>query len=219
MQVDNTLNNHDEQPILSLIQQIKDGTLVPETLSKELRQRCVEVLLGEGCTVASMTQILKRSDKTLKRDIDDIRERNAIAPDINLAKKIIGEMLMYARLNRDHLMKLSRVKDASVSERAQSEYYAFRVLVELISKLQTLGYLPTKPQAIVGDIFHHVDGKISDLDELTKEIIDIEKMADGDGKIDESIKKDLSQMKTVLDKIRSSEETKPEEVSNEDTGK
>jgi DNA gyrase/topoisomerase IV subunit A len=71
----------------------------------------------------------------------------------------------------------------------------------------------------VGDIFHHVDGKISDLDELTKEIIDIEKMADEDGKVDESIKKDLSQMKIVLGKIRSSEEKKPEEASNEDTGK
>jgi hypothetical protein len=44
-------------------------------------------------------------------------------------------------------------------------------------------------------------------------------MADEDGKVDESIKKDLSQMKIVLGKIRSSEEKKPEEASNEDTGK
>ena len=85
--------------------------------------------------------------------------------------------------------------------------------------MQSLGYLPSKPQAIVGDIFHHVDGNVLNLDELTKEIIDIEKMADGDGKINENIKKDLSQMKTVLDKIRFSDEKKPEEASNEDTGK
>lgn len=37
--------DHDEQPILSLIQQIKDGTLNPKTLSKEIRQRCVDYLL------------------------------------------------------------------------------------------------------------------------------------------------------------------------------
>ena len=194
----------DEQPVFSLIQQIKDGTVAPETLTKELRGRCVEVLLGEGYTVATMAQILKRSEKTIKRNIEDIRERNAISPDINLAKKIIGEMVMYARINRDYLMKLARIKDASVSEKAQSEYYAFKVLVELLTKLQTLGYLPTKPQAIVGEVFHHVDGQVTNLDDLSRQIIEIEKMADGE----EDVEKDLNKMKVVLDNMRVSEEEK-----------
>jgi DNA-binding CsgD family transcriptional regulator len=157
MQDNNSLQEKDEQPIFSFIQEIKDGTLAPEALTKDLRQRCVEVFLGEGYSVTSIAQILKRSEKTIKRDIEDIRERNAITPDINLAKKIIGELMMYARINRDYLMKLARTKDASVAEKAQSEYCAFKVLVELMTKLQSLGYLPSKPQAIVGDIFHHVD--------------------------------------------------------------
>jgi DNA-binding CsgD family transcriptional regulator len=157
MQDNNSLQEKDEQPIFSFIQEIKDGTLAPEALTKDLRQRCVEVFLGEGYSVTSIAQILKRSEKTIKRDIEDIRERNAITPDINLAKKIIGELVMYARINRDYLMKLARTKDASVAEKAQSEYCAFKVLVELMTKLQSLGYLPSKPQAIVGDIFHHVD--------------------------------------------------------------
>jgi hypothetical protein len=212
-------NKEKEQPILTLIQQIKDGSLDPGTIGKDLRQQCVEVFLGEGYTVASMAQVFDACEKTIRRDIDDIRERNAITPDISLAKKTIGEMVTYARIHRDYLMRLARAKDASVSEKSQAEYLAARVGLELIGKMQTLGYLPTKPQAIVGDIFHHVDGKISDLDELTKEIIDIENMADGNGKIDDGIKKDLFQMKTVLDKIRSSEETKIEEASNEDTRK
>ena len=157
MQDNNSLQEKDEQPIFSFIQEIKDGTLAPEALTKDLRQRFVEVFLGEGYSVTSIAQILKRSEKTIKRDIEDIRERNAITPDINLAKKIIGELVMYARINRDYLMKLARTKDASVAEKAQSEYCAFKVLVELMTKLQSLGYLPSKPQAIVGDIFHHVD--------------------------------------------------------------
>ena len=157
MQDNNSLQEKDEQPIFSFIQEIKDGTLAPEALTKDLRQRCVEVFLGEGYSVTSIAQILKRSEKTIKRDIEDIRERNAITPDINLAKKIIGELVMYARINRDYLMKLARTKDASVAEKAQSEYCVFKVLVELMTKLQSLGYLPSKPQAIVGDIFHHVD--------------------------------------------------------------
>ena len=72
-------------------------------------------------------------------------------------------------------------------------------------QLGSLGEKMVVPQGVVGAVFH-VDGKISDLDELTRQIIDIEKIADGDVKVDEGIKKDLIQMKTVLEKIRSSEE-------------
>lgn len=183
MSENNILQEKDEQPIFSLIQQIKNGSVAPETLTKELRQCCVEVLLGEGYSVATMAQVLKRSDKTIKRDIEDIRERNAITPDINLAKKIIGELVMYARINRDHLMKLARIREASVSEKAQAEYLAFKVLAELVGKLQTLGYLPSKPQAIVGEIFHHVDSSgqeisFSELRKMVEEVINTAKETD-----------------------------------------
>jgi len=221
MQNNDSLQEKDEQPIFSLIQQIKDGSVAPETLTKDLRQRCVEVLLGEGYSIGTMAQVLKRSEKTIKRDVDDIRERNAISPDIDLAKKIIGEMVMYARINRDYLMKLARTKDSSVAEKTQSEYYAFKVLVELMTKLQSLGYLPSKPQTIVGgiDIFHHVDGGISDFDEITRQIIEIEKITDGDGKIEDDIKKDISKMKAVVEKMRPSEkDNNQKEKTNEDSG-
>lgn len=169
-------NSPEEQPVFELIQQIKDGVLNPETIPKDLRQRCVEVLLGEGCTVASMAQILKKNEKTIRRDLEDVRERNAIAPDINLAKKIVGEMIMYVRIHRDHLMKLSRTKESSVAERSQAEFYAFKVEIELITRLQTLGYLPTQPQAVVGDIYHHANGpelnaSFSDLKAMITDIV------------------------------------------------
>ncbi len=219
MQNNDSLQEKDEQPTFSLIQQIKDGSVAPETLTKDLRQRCVEVLLGEGYNIATMAQILKRSEKTIKRDVDDIREHNSISPDIDLAKKIIGEMVMYARINRDYLMKLARTKESSVAEKAQSEYYAFKVLVELMTKLQSLGYLPSKPQAIVGDIFHHVDGEISDLDEITRQIIEIEKITDGDGKIADDIKEDITKMKAVVEKIQpSAKDNNQKEKTNEDSG-
>ena len=213
MSQNNELRGQDEQPILSLIQRIKDGTVAPETLSKDLRQRCVEVLLAEGYTIAAMAQILKRSEKTIKRDIDDIREQNAISPDIDLAKKIIGEMVMYARINRDYLMKLARTKESSVAEKAQSEYYAFKVHVELMTKLQSMGYLPQMPQAIVGDVFHHLDHDNLDFDDLARQVIEIEKISDGDG----NIKDDIGKMKAVLNSITPSDKNQTQkEEQNED---
>jgi hypothetical protein len=148
--------DHDEQPILSLIQQIKDGTLNPKTLSKEIRQRCVELLTSEGYTEAQIAQIIMRSEKTVSRDLADIRARNAIAPDINQAKQIIGDMFQKAMVHHKHLMRLARNPEATNGEKTQSEFLAWRVLKEVVEKMQTLGYLPLKPQEIVEDIFHHV---------------------------------------------------------------
>ena len=110
-------------------------------------------------------------------------------------------------------MRLARSKDASTAEKAQSEFFAFKVSVELIGKLQTMGYLPTKPQAIVGEVFHHVDGQIANLDDLSRQIVEIEKMADGE----EDVKKDLNKMKFILNSIRvSEEENKQKGKENED---
>ncbi len=148
--------DHDEQPILSLIQQIKDGTLNPKTLSKEIRQRCVELLTSEGYTEAQIAQIIMRSEKTVSRDLADIRARNAITPDINLAKQIIGDMFQKAMVHHKYLMRLARNPEATNGEKTQSEFLAWRVLKEVVEKMQTLGYLPLKPQEIVEDVFHHV---------------------------------------------------------------
>ena len=43
-----------------------------------------------------------------------------------------------------------------MSEKAQSEYLAWRVQKDLIEKMQSLGYLPSRPQEITGDIYHHM---------------------------------------------------------------
>lgn len=213
MSNNDSLQEKDEQPIFSLIQQIKDGTVAPETINKELRKRCVDVLQGEGYSVSTMAQLFQKSEKTLKRDLDAIWDDGKLKPAVELAKKIIGEFVAFARIHRSHLMRLARSKDASTAEKAQSEFFAFKVFVELIAKLQTLGYLPTKPQAIVGDVFHHVDGQINNLDDLSRQIIEVEKMADGE----KDVKKDLNKMKVVLDNMRVSEEEKEQKGGkNED---
>jgi len=195
-------NEPKEQPILALIQQIKDGSLDPEIIDKDLRQQCVEVFLGEGMTVSSIAQIFEKCEKTIRRDIDEIRERNALAPDINLAKKTIGEMVTYARIHRDHLMRLARTKDASVSEKSQAEYMAARVGLELIGKMQSLGYLPSKPAAIVGDVFHHFNGNDMSgmLDEISKQVTEVEKIALDTGVIPKEIEGDLAEVKGFIKK-------------------
>jgi len=173
MSENNASQGRKEQPILGLIQDIKNGTVRPETLTKDLRQCCAEILLGEGYTVAAMAHVFNRSDKTIKRDLEEIRERNAITPDVDLAKKIIGELLMYGRIHRDHLMRLARNTEASVSEKSNAEYLASKVSLETIAKLQLLGYLPTVPTKIVGDFYQNVSSdKKRELTSKEREVMD-----------------------------------------------
>lgn len=157
MKADNPkLDKEEEVPIFSLIQKIKDESLDPKTLPKELRQQCVEVLWAEGYGESSMAQILKRSEKTIKRDLQEIREKNALSPDPELAKQLIGEMMLRARMHQGYLVRLARSKEGTVSEKAQAEYLAWRVQKELVEKMQSLGYLPHQPQEITGDLYHHL---------------------------------------------------------------
>lgn len=194
-----------EQPILTIIQDIKDGRIAPDVIDKDLRQRCVEVFMAEGYSVSSMAQLFNKTEKTIKRDIEAILDEKKVGPSMELAKRIVGEIIAYGHIHRDHLMRLARTKDASVAEKSQAEYLAARVGFELISRMQSLGYLPSKPTAVVGDVFHHFNGNdmAGLLDEISRQVIDVEKIASGSGVIPKEIEGDLSEVKGFIKKAES----------------
>ena len=208
MQEDKKITQKEAPAMLSVIQDLKDGRVRPEILSKELRQQCVEVFIGEGYSIPQMAQILGKSDRTISRDFAEIRQRNAIAPDIERAKRLVGELVTYAGIHRSHLMRLARIQSASVSERCQAEYLAFKVTTELISKLQTLGYLPQKPQEIVADFSHHIssdDDNIS-LDSLRDEISEIERISQEQDGMDKNLAEQISILRQSIEKAEIKEQ-------------
>ncbi len=195
-------NNSKEQPVFMLIQQIKDGQVNPETVNKDLRQQIIEVFLAEGYSVSSMAQILRKCEKTIRRDIEEIRARNALTPSIDFAKKLVGEIVMSARINRDHLMRLARSKDTSVAERSQAEYYAHRVNMELTEKLQLLGYLPLKPKTIVADITHNVQVNDElDLTELKDQLIEVERFAVEQGGLSPELNVEVQRLRNRVSQL------------------
>jgi transposase len=149
-----------EQPAIAIIQQLKDGLLSPKTLVKDQRQRCVEALVLEGYAYSHMAQVFHCSEKTIQRDLVELRARNAAAPPSpELAKQLIGDYLSKTEAHHAHLMRLARTKEASVAERAQAEALAAKVLTDRFDRLQSLGYLPQRPQQVMGDFIHRVEGE------------------------------------------------------------
>src|SRR5690242_808228 len=89
----NNAPNPDEISVHTILTDIKTGKLDPVALTKPVRQQCVEALMLEGHQPSALAPILKVSDKTIKRDLNEIFERNAVNPSPELAKRLIGEFL------------------------------------------------------------------------------------------------------------------------------
>jgi len=197
-----TLNqNPDEQPILTLIQRIKDELFDPKLLTKEQRLQCVEVFKNEGLTEVSIAQILKVSTKTISRDLLIIRDRKGFTPNVPFAKEMAGEIVHMMRVHRDYLMRLARSKDASVSEKVQAEYSAWLVLNQCVDRLQSIGYLPSQPKQIIGDLYHHMaDDSEKSFEEIKKMVVEIEAVGTETGEKSPEIEEELKSLKAKIDK-------------------
>ncbi len=196
-------NPDSEKPVLVLIQQIRDGLIKPSTLSKEQRQSCVEVLVLEGYTVSQIAQIVDRSEKTIKRDLVDIRARNALNPSPELAKQIIGDLFLRTESHHSRLMRIAGGTEGSPGEKAQAAFLAFRVLKERTELLQSLGYLPQKPQQIVGDIIHHLESDNGNSLEATRQtILEIETVAKETGTFTPELTATIKSLQQQLDQAQ-----------------
>jgi len=197
----------DEEPILSLIQQIKDGTLNPRTLSKDSRQNCVEVLIGEGYTESQVAQILQRSEKTIQRDVQDIRERNSLTPSIEFAKQIAGDIVKKGFADHDFLVRLSNSKGVSDVDKIQARAKAWDIFDRAIERLQSLGFMPLKPKEVIGDIYHHHEGGDNKTyAQLKEELKNIEKIAREAGTLDKDTEETIKLLEKKIEKAQIVEE-------------
>lgn len=199
MKNDPSDNPKEEISALTIIQRIKDRKLNPRTLSKDEREQCVEALLFEGYSEAHIAQILERSQKTISRDHEEIRQKNALNPSPDLTKKMVGSYLFYSRCHHNHLMRLARRSDGSVGEKAQAEYYAYLVQKDIIPVAQSLGYLPQAPKTVIGEFLHHTDDMIT-LQAMKAEVDAFETKVIETGNLDEPTKQTLADIKSDIDR-------------------
>lgn len=164
-------------PVLTLLQHIQAGTLSPKALDRDARLDVVEALGCEGYTQYAIAQILHCSDRTVRRDLQAIRERNALHPAPEFVVHMAGELLRDAERRSAGLVRLARDTTASVSERAQAEFFGWKIKSELVQRLQSLGYLPTQPTTVVTDVTVHGDGGVPSFRVLHEELVALDCLA------------------------------------------
>jgi len=138
-------NNH--MPVLQLLAKINSGGISVKTLSPRDRQNMVEHLLTQGSSVAEMAMMLKVSDRTIVRDRQEIRGRNAVYSDeVGFMPRILGMMVQHLEdsLGRLHAIQFSvgsTARDRMMAERSMAYVFA-----TFIKRFQSLGYMPRFPQ-------------------------------------------------------------------------
>lgn len=173
---------HDDEPVLALIHQIKEGKLQAKKLSAEDRRRCVEVLRAEGYSHAEIAQILQVSERTIHRDIQQIRETHALAPDPTFPERMIGELCQQAEVSIARLRRIAREKNTSAMERAMAESFAWKVCRELFEKLQSVGYLPRVPQSVVTEVYQHLEADpVASYEQLAEQLQELQRLGQETG--------------------------------------
>ncbi len=146
-----------DRPVLSIIRDIQRGEVNPKSLPIEDRRRCVEHLTGEGYSVAEIAEILKVTERTIARDRAAIHEANAIERDPKLTGEMVGQLITQAETSIHRIRRVTRERDTPPSVRIDGEKACWTVARDLIQRLQALGYLPSAPQEIRGELIHRLD--------------------------------------------------------------
>ena len=196
-----------EMPVLDLIKKIKEGVVDPKLISKETRELCVETLFVEGVHMSTIAALFKVSDRTIRRDIADVRKKNAVAPSPELTRAILGELVTNSRHHSSALRQIARIENAYPDEKARAEYLAWKVGKELVDRLFQAGFLVAADQQLSNKAMKKEE--IVPLTPKQKEVSEMIKLLPpmDREKLLEKLHKDICEM---------GEQIKQEEVSKKD---
>jgi hypothetical protein len=201
--------NKENIPVLALLQQLKDGALDPKLIDKDTRRQLVAVLYSEYYTIYQVAQIFNCSEKTIQRDLVDIRKQNALTPSIEFAREMIGELVSKARQHCSSLGRLSKNANSSAPERILAEVSGWKIFKELVERLQSLGYLPSRPTEIVSDVFHHSENSDEKTpEEMRRMLASIEELGKENGILDEEVISKIESLKVRIEQTEIVQEIK-----------
>lgn len=174
--------NLPEEPILELIGRIRERQIDPRGLEADDRRRCVETLRYEGYSVAEIAKVLRRHERTIQRDLEELRARNALTTSPALVARTVGEFVQQSEASIARLRRIARESSLSGMERLMAESAAWRICDGMMSRLQSLGYLPRVPHGLVAEISTAADPLRSyeQLEQRIRELGEVDLAGGGD---------------------------------------
>lgn len=186
------------QSVHDHIAAVKSGAVKGSSLHPEIRQDIVEYLTSEGLGTAELSKLLGMTDRTIRRDLTAIRDRNALHADPELADRLAGEFVSEARRSMQRIRRTTGDKDAPHAARIDGERAICEIYDKLIGRLQSLGYAPSATHHVRADLTHHL-GSTPEYAEIRQEIDRVAALPGGDSA-------DLHELRLLADEAESNEE-------------
>ncbi len=187
----------EERSVVELLGQLKTGQIAKDAIDTDTRRQCVLYMLSEGVSAAEMAQVTGVSDRTIRRDLEHVRQENGLTVDPATQQGLVGDLVLQARISMERIRRVTREKDAPHAVRIDGERAVFQIQNELTQRLQSLGYMPTATQRVQAELTHHF-GDIQDLETLE---LETERLARLQG-LDPAAADKLARMSRVTDQAR-----------------
>jgi len=158
-----------ERSALDLLAEIRSGRLAPRTLDAPTRREVVACLVAEGASTAEIANLLEVTDRTIRRDLEEIRRANALRVSEEFPSQFAGELIEMARTEIGRLRRVGRDKNADAHARIAASREACEIMHKLTSQLQSLGFLPSATQRVHAELTHTF-GSVPTLDEVRREV-------------------------------------------------
>jgi len=186
---------------LSLLQKIQAGTVDSKCIRPAERHLIVSYLMADGYSTADMAQILKVSDRSIERDKQAIRKKNALAADPELVEQMVGRLVCEAELSVQRIRKAARDKDTPQAVKVDAEHRCYQIVSDMVTSLQRLGYLPTATSKLQADFTHNI-GQIPDFSQMQAEVQRLRQITGETQGTDPQLTEQLNQIETELGKVR-----------------
>jgi hypothetical protein len=188
-------------PILQVLQQIKDGTLPPRAVPKEMMALIVGYLSFEGWNHSRIAQLLGFSEKNAQRAHREFEKMIQLVTSVEFVRRKIG-CFMYAADNQvAALIGIARDPGTPISEKIAAEASAWKIRVDTVTLLQRLGVLPMQAQKINADVFHHSVELERSPEEMRKLLENIEQEGEEAGVLDEAVKKKIESIRVKIQEV------------------
>lgn len=130
-----------ERTTMDLIRALRDGTASGKQLSQNQRQSCVEMLALEGMQTSEIADLIGRCDRTIRRDLQQIRTENALHPSDGLGPEILGEYRTRVESSVSRLHKLQRDPNATITDKITAVRSAVEIYDRFVERLCALGFI------------------------------------------------------------------------------
>lgn len=131
-----------ERSALAILRELKAGRVRAGNLSSEDRQTCVDHLSAEGYSAAEIAEILRVSERTIARDRAALRAHYRLNSDPGFGAEFAGNLARQAELAAWRLLRVYREKEAPHFARIAAAAATWKVQLDLLRALQSLGQLP-----------------------------------------------------------------------------